>query len=90
MNTTRLGPPLHEERGYAVREVFDARSDEGLSEGFTFEGPGFNALIIYPNFNEALLALQSLADACLPGPQSDPVGAGEPVHGSRNPPPDPR
>jgi len=88
MNTTRLGPPLYQERGYAVREVFDARSEQGASEGFTFEGPGFNALIIYPNFKEALLALQSLANACLPGSQLDPAGLGEPGHDSRNPPPD--
>ena len=58
MNAVKLGPPLHCEGGYQVREVL---SESERQEGFTFEGPGFSALIIYPNFAEALLALQSLA-----------------------------
>jgi len=64
MQPTRLGIPLHEERGYSVREVFVDADGYSRSEGFTFEGPGFNALIIYPTYSEALAALQSLVDAC--------------------------
>ena len=64
MTPTRLGPPLQEEHGYRVREVFVAAGERERSEGFTFEGPGFNALIIYPTFREAQAALQSLVQAC--------------------------
>ena len=58
MKTTRLGSPIHEECGYCVREVFGA---DDRSEGFTFEGPGFDAIVIYRSAGEAKLALQELA-----------------------------
>jgi len=58
MNTVKLGPAIHCEGGYQVCEVL---SESGRSEGFTFEGPGFAALIIYPSFDEALLSLRALA-----------------------------
>ena len=48
---------MHEEHGYRVREVFVDVNDRTRSEGFTFEGPGFNALIIYGTFREALAAV---------------------------------
>jgi hypothetical protein len=63
VNPIRLGPAIHCEDGYQVREVLD---DGGRSEGFTFEGPGFSALIIYPTFAEALQGLQALASMTLP------------------------
>ena len=67
---TELGPPLHEERGYRVREVFDT-AHAGASIGYTFEGPGFNALIIYPDPQEAVSALRSMIEACGPaGPHA--------------------
>jgi len=58
MNPITLGPPMHCEGSYRVREVLGANQQP---EGFTFDGPGFNALIIYPSFQEALAAVQSLA-----------------------------
>jgi hypothetical protein len=61
MHTTRLGPSIHKEGGYRVREVFDAVS--GRSEGFTFEGPGFGALIVYRDASEAKAALLELVEA---------------------------
>ena len=63
MNPIRLGPAIHCEDGYQVREVLD---EGGRSEGYTFEGPGFSALIIYPTFDEALHGLQALASMTLP------------------------
>jgi hypothetical protein len=58
MNTVKLGPAIHCEGGYQVCEV---QTESGRPEGFTFEGPGFPALIIYPSFDEALLGLRALA-----------------------------
>jgi hypothetical protein len=58
VNPISLGPAIHCEDGYQVREV---QSAGGRPEGFTFEGPGFPALIIYPSFDEALLGLRALA-----------------------------
>jgi hypothetical protein len=66
MNATRLGPPLHQERGYRVREVFDTGTEACVSAGFTFEGPDFNALIIYAEADEALAAMRMLLDSGLP------------------------
>ena len=58
MNPIKLSPPMHCEGIYRVREVLGANQQP---EGFTFDGPGFNALIIYPSFPEALAAVQALA-----------------------------
>lgn len=57
MTPIHLGPPIHREGGYAVCEVLGV---DQHPEGFTFNGPGFSALIIYPNFGEALVALQAM------------------------------
>jgi hypothetical protein len=64
MNPARLGPPLYEEHGYRIRELYD--SVRATSDGFTFEGPGFNAVVVYPSFAEALSALQSLLESYVP------------------------
>jgi hypothetical protein len=61
MDPVRMGPPLYEEHGYRVRELYD--SARGSSDGFTFEGPGFNAVVIYPSFADAMSALQSLLES---------------------------
>ena len=59
MNPITLGPPMHCEGSYRVREVLGANQ---RPEGFTFDGPGFNALIIYSSFQEARAAVRSLAE----------------------------
>jgi hypothetical protein len=64
MSPFRLGPPLYEQHGYRVREFYD--SALARSDGFTFEGPGFNAVVIYSSFDEALSALQSLLETLVP------------------------
>jgi hypothetical protein len=86
MNPARLGPPLYEEHGYRVRELYD--SVRARSDGFTFEGPGFNAVVIYPSFSEALSALQSLLDSHVGSErQADPAGNCEPRASGASAPP---
>jgi hypothetical protein len=58
---TILGPIIDEESGYRVRQVFDCNQGQpGASVGFTFEGPGFNALIIYPTADEAFADMRAM------------------------------